>query len=187
MVQDNQTNLLRFLSVNLESNITYGAEFRWNKSLTDFWDTNLLLSHYYKENGFRDIDTGIILDNSIWTSHVRFNNYFTLLKDRSLYADILFRYSAPTVFGNSKRESTSQLTLSFSKSFWQRRAVVSLSIDDVFNNGNYFSTRNYLNQDNSSFSRRETRLFLIGFRYKFGNNKIRDNQKRKSTDEGDRI
>ncbi len=187
VVQDNETNLLRFLSVNLESNITYGAEFRWNKSLTNFWDTYLLLSHYYKQNSFTDIDSGAILDNSIWTSHVRFNNYFTLLKDRSLYADILFRYSAPTVFGNSKRESTSQLTLSFSKSFWQRRAAVSLSIDDVFNNGNYLSTRNYLNQDNSSFSRRETRLFYIGFRYKFGNNKIRDNQKRKSTDEGDRI
>lgn len=187
VVQDNETNLLRFLSVNLESNITYGAEFRWNKGLTKFWDTYLLLSYYYKENGFTDIDTGAILDNSIWTSNIRFNNYFTLLKDRSLYADVLFRYSAPTVFGNSNRESTSQLTLSFSKSILKRRASISFSIEDVFNDGNYFSTRDYLNQDNSSFSRRETRLFFVGFRYKFGNNRIRDNKKQKSTDEGERI
>ncbi|UWX54932.1 outer membrane beta-barrel family protein [Maribacter litopenaei] len=176
IVQDNESNLLRFLSVNLESNITYGAEFRWNKSLTTFWDTYLLLSYYYKENGFRDIDTGAILDNSIWTSNVRFNNYFTLLEDRSLYADVLFRYSAPTVFGNSRRESTSQLVLSFSKSLLKRRATVSLSVEDIFNDGNYFSTRNYLSQDNSTFSRRETRLFYVGFRYKFGNNRIRDNR-----------
>ncbi|PIB39362.1 TonB-dependent receptor [Maribacter sp. 4G9] len=187
VVQDNESNLLRFLSVNLESNITYGAEFRFNKSWTRFWDTYLLLTYYNKQTSFRDIDSGAILSNGLWTGNVRFNNYFTLLKDRSLYADVLFRYSSPVVLGNSTRESTSQLILSLSKTFWQRKATLSFSFDDVFNDGNFFYTRNYLNQDNSTFSRRETRLFFIGFRYRFGNNKIRDNQKRKSTDEGNRI
>ncbi|TLF46541.1 outer membrane beta-barrel family protein [Maribacter aurantiacus] len=187
VVQDNESNLLRFLSVNLESNVTYGAEFRMNKRWTGFWDTYLLLTYYNKQTSFRDIDSGAIVSNGLWTGNVRFNNYFTLLKNRSLYADVLFRYSSPMVLGNSRRESTSQLILSLSKTFWQRRAVLSFSFDDVFNDGNFFYTRNYLNQDNSTFSRRETRLFYIGFRYRFGNNKIRDNQKRKSTDEGDRI
>lgn len=187
VVQDNESNLLRFLSVNLESKITYGAEFRLNKSWTRFWDTYLLLTYYKKQNSFRDIESGTVLTNELWTGNMRFNNYFTFLKDRSLYADVLFRYSSPMILGNSKRESTSQLILSFNKTFLQRKLVVSFSIDDVFNDGNYFYTRNYLNQDNSTFSRRETRLFYIGLRYRFGNNKIRDNKKRKSTDEGDRI
>lgn len=187
VVQDNESNLLRFLSVNLESNITYGAEFRMNKGWTNFWDTYLLLTYYNKQTSFTDIDSGVIVSNGLWTGNLRFNNYFTLLKDRSMYMDVLFRYSSPTVIGNSRRESTSQLILSLSKTFWQRKAALSFSFDDVFNDGNFFYTRKYLNQDNSTFSRRETRLFYIGFRYRFGNNRIRNNQKRKSTDEGDRI
>ena len=103
VVQDNESNLLRFLSVNLESNTLYGAEFKMNKSLTNYWDTYLSLTSYNKQNSFRDIDSGAILTNALWTGVFRFNNYFTLLKDRSLYADILFRYSSPVVLGNSTR------------------------------------------------------------------------------------
>lgn len=187
VVQDNDSNLLRFVSTNLESNQSYGIDFRINKRWTNFWDIYVLLSYFYKENGFIDLDSGNLLENNIMTAYFVANNYFTLLKDKSLFADITFRYLAPTVYGNSERESTSELGLSFRKTIWNKKASISLGVEDIFNDGNIFSTRNYLNQNNSTFSRSEKRLFVFGFRYKFGNTKIRDNQKRKSTEEDSRI
>jgi hypothetical protein len=73
------------------------------------------------------------------------------------------------------------------KTIWNKSASISLAIEDVFNQSNQFFTRQYLTQDNSSSVRRENRLLLLGFRYSFGNTKIRNNKKRKSVEERNRI
>ena len=185
--QDNEANLLRFIATNLDSNSNYGADIVFNKKLNSFWSSYVLMSCFNRENGFRDLDTGELLMNSIWAALFRARNSFTLLKDKSLNADITYNYFSPTFRGNARREATSRVGLSLRKTIWNKKASISLSAKDIFNRGNYFLTRKYLNQDNSTASRYETRLIVLGFRYKFGNTKIKDNQKRKSVDERKRI
>ena len=139
------------------------------------------------KDSFLDVETNTSIENSIWTTHLRANNYFTLLNDKSLYADVTYTYLSPSIQGNATYESYSKLGLNFRKTFWNKDASISMGVDDIFNNGNMFSTRDYLDQNNITSTRKETRLFVFGFRYKFGNTKIRDNYKRKNTEEGKRL
>ena len=62
-----------------------------------------------------------------------------------------------------------------------------MGIEDIFNQGNEFNTRNYLDQNGTSLRRAENRLFVLGLRYKFGNTKIQDNYKSKNVDEQNRL
>lgn len=185
--QDNESNLLRFVSTNLGLNTSYGADFTFNKRLYEFWNTFFLLSYFKEENVFTDLGSGIQLNNDVWTGHIRATNSFTFLKDKSLFADLTFNYFSPTVNGNSTQNSYNQLGLAFRKTLWNKNASVSLAVEDIFNQGSLFNTRRYLNQNNTSSFRPENRLFVFGFRYKFGNTRIKDNKKRKRVDERNRI
>ncbi|MDO6471654.1 outer membrane beta-barrel family protein [Maribacter sp. 1_MG-2023] len=186
-IQDNATNILKAQYLNLETNYNFGADVSVSKYLTSYWYSYFLVSQYYNQNKFIDIATDATIENSIWTTYIRANNYFTLLKDESLYADMAFTYISPYVKGNASNRAYSKLGINFRKTFWNKDASVSIGIEDIFNNGNTFSTRNYLDQNNTTSTRPESRLFVFGFRYKFGNTKIRDNSKSKNTDENKRL
>jgi outer membrane receptor protein involved in Fe transport len=185
--QDNEANLLRFIATNLDSNRNYGADIVFNKKLTSYWSSYALLSYFNRENTFSDFDTGELFVNSIWSGLLRLRNSFTLLEDKSLFADVNYSYYAPTFQGNARQDEVSTLGLAFRKTLWDKNASVSLAVEDIFNGGNYFYTRRFANQNNTTSSRRETRLFVFGFRYKFGNTRIKDNYKRKRVDERSRI
>ena len=186
-IQDNTTNILKAQYLNLETNYSFGADISVSKYLTSYWYFYFLVSQSYNQNKFNDITTDAIIENSIWTTYVRANNYFTLLKDESLYADLAYNYISPYVRGNARYRAYSKLGINFRKTFWNKDASVSIGVEDIFNNGNTFSTRNYLDQNNATSTRPESRLFVFGFRYKFGNTKIRDNSKSKNTDENKRL
>ncbi|HAF77667.1 MAG TPA: hypothetical protein DCG42_10145 [Maribacter sp.] len=186
-IQDNTTNFLIAQYINLETNYNFGADASVSKYFTSYWYFYFLVSQYYNQNKFVDVTTNAIIDNSTWTTYLRANNYFTLLKDESLYADMAFTYISPYVQGNASFRAYSKLGINFRKTFWNKDASISIGVEDIFNKGNIYSTRNYLEQNNSTSTRRENRLFVLGFRYKFGNTKIRDNSKSKSTDENNRL
>ncbi|WP_299318199.1 outer membrane beta-barrel protein [uncultured Maribacter sp.] len=186
-IQDNTSNILKAQYLNLETNYSFGADVSVSKYFTSYWYSYFLVSQYYNQNKFIDIATDATIENSIWTTYIRANNYFTLLKDESLYADMAFTYISPYVKGNASNRAYSKLGVNFRKTFWNKDASVSIGIEDIFNNGNTFSTRNYLDQNNTTSTRSESRLFVFGFRYKFGNTKIRGNSKSKNTDENKRL
>lgn len=185
--QDNTTNFLRTQYINLETNYFYGVDASITKDLTAYWHLFLLISHYYDRDSFRDVNTNTIIENSIWTTHTRATNSFTFLTDKSLFVDLSFIHFTPRIRGNSTYDAFSKLGLAFRKTLWNKAGSISLAVEDIFNNGNITSERNYLDQRNSTSIRRENRLVVFGFRYKFGNTKIRDNYKRKNTEEGRRL
>ncbi len=185
--QDNESNLLRFISANLESNLNYGIEFSLNKDFTDFWHVYVLLSYFNRQDNFVDLGSDQLLTNGAWIGVFRANNGFTFLKDKSLVADLDFAYFSPRVNGNKTQESYNLLDLSFKKTIWKKKATISLGIADIFNQRRIFSSRRFLDQNNTSFSRPESRLFSLGFRYKFGNAQIKGNKKTKKVDERKRI
>lgn len=185
--QDNSGNLLRFIATNLEENKSYGIDAIFNKDFTNRWSSYMLFNHYYQANSFRDFDTRQLLENTAWITYFRTTQSVTFLQDKSLFADASFTYFSPIIIGNSKRASINELGFTLRKTIWNKSASISLAIEDVFNQSNQFFTRQYLTQDNSSSVRRENRLLLVGFRYSFGNTKIRNNKKRKRVEERNRI
>ncbi len=185
--QDNENNLLRYISSNLETRRGYGIDLVINKDLLDVWNVYTFFSCYNSQSRFADLDSGEIVSNSLWTGFLRLSNNFTFLKDKSLVADMTFEYNSPRVLGNSRRESFHKLNMQLRKTLWNKKASLSLGIDDIFNQGNQLWSRDYLNQKNSNFNRFENRLLHFGFRYKFGNVRIRGNKKSKRVEERRRI
>lgn len=185
--QDNENNLLRFISTNVPSNLNYGIDLTINKDISKAWGFYFFMSFYNNEEQFIDLDTGQILNNNLWSGLARLNNSFTFLQDRSLVADLNFAYYAPKTFVNARSDSYSFLDLRFRKTFWNKNASISLGVQDIFNQGSRFKSRQFVNQNNSTLHRPENRLLTVGMRYKFGNVRIKVNKKSKRVEERRRI
>lgn len=185
--QDNEANLLRFIGSNLQRSYSYGIDFTFNKDITNFWNSYVFATYFYHSTEFIDLTSGQLIENTIGTMIARSYQSFTFLTDKSLFAELQFFYMSPTFRGNNKTNAVSRIGLSLRKNIWNKKASVSLGISDIFNNGNVFSTRQFLDQNNSTFTRRENRLLTFAFRYKFGNTGIKTNKKRKRVDERRRI
>lgn len=187
MFQDNNSRLLRFINVNMDNNVSYGLDFTVNKEIAPFWDLYILSSFYENGFSFQDEDSGQVIRNNRFSWFFRTFNSFTLLTDNSLWIDLSYNYFSPFSNGNSEQDSTSTLDIAFTKSFWNKSFILTMGIQDIFNQGKLLNTRRFLNQDNSTSYRDENRLFTLGLRYKFGNIKIKDNKKTKNLDERNRL
>lgn len=185
--QDNEANLLRFVSTNIKSSYSYGIDAYMDKKVTSYWNFYFFVSAFYANLDFIDLDSGQLITNNRWTAFANTSNNFTFLKDKSLKANIRFAYFLPRIVGNTRTKSYNQLNLTLRKTLWNKKATLSMGIIDIFNQRNYFSSRRYVNQNNTSLSRPENQLFTLGFRYTFGNTKIKTNKKSKRVEERKRI
>ena len=187
LFQDNESNLLRFISSNLQRSRDYGFEVSFNKDLLKFWNSYILVSHWFQTDSFNDLNSGLLLENSTGVWLARTSQSFTLLSDRSLFLDLQFYYQSSSPYGNELRDPFSMLDFTVRKNIWNKKRSISVGVMDIFNKGNLFSRRRYLDQNSTSLARQENRLFTFAFRYKFGNTGIKTNKKRKRVDERRRI
>lgn len=185
--QDNDSQLLRFISSNVDKDFAYGFNFSISKNFTNNWHFYFMASTAYIESNFTDLDSGQLVENGLWNTYIRSNSGFSFLSDKSLKADVSLLYSSPVIQGNSRQEDYSKLGITLQKSLWDKKGSISLGVDDIFNDSRLFNTRKFLNQDNTSYYRPESRLVVLGFRYKFGNTRIRTNKKSKKVEERNRI
>lgn len=185
--QDNDNELLRFINSNMIRDIAYGFNVTVSKNITNYWHFYFMASTSYMENNFTDLDSGEAVENALWNTYIRSNSGFSLLSDRSLKADISVLYSSPVAIGNSRQEDYFNMGISLRKTVFNKKGSISLGIEDIFNEASLFNTRNYLSQNNTSYYKPESRLLVIGFRYSFGNTKIRSNEKSKRVEERSRI
>lgn len=185
--QDNDNEILRFISSNVDKDIAYGFNFSISKNITNFWHFYFLASTSHIESRFTDLDSGQLVKNDLWNTYIRSNSGFSFLADKSLKGDISILYSSPVILGNSRQEDYFNFGVSLRKTVFKNNGSITLGIDDIFNEARLFNTRKYLNQNSTSYYRPESRLLVLGFRYKFGNTKIRTNEKSKKVDERGRI
>ncbi|MGB5818779.1 MAG: outer membrane beta-barrel family protein [Saonia sp.] len=185
--QDNESRFLRFINANLDRELSYGLDFIVNKEIVKSWDIYVLSSYFYGAERFIDVGSGQRIDNGLWTLLLKINNNFAFLKDKSLSAGLNFTYVSPVIRGNSEQESYNELEISLRKTIWNKKGTISMGLSDAFKQFRLFNTRRFLDQDNTSLYRPEGRLFTLGFRYKFGNLRIRDNKKKKNVEERRRL
>jgi hypothetical protein len=185
--QDNESNLLRFITDNVDRELAYGLDFIYRKEISNFWDTYFLSSYYYGAERFTDILSQQSLDQGQWTLLIQLNNNFTFLEDRSLTANLNYSYVSPIIIGNSRQEYYNEWGISLKKNVWGKKGTITMGLTDILKQFKLTNTRKYGNQDNISIYKPDGRVFSLGFRYNFGNMKIRDNYKSKDTDERERL
>ncbi|MEM0517470.1 TonB-dependent receptor domain-containing protein [Aequorivita flava] len=187
--QNNENSVLRSVYDNLIEAYQYSFDVVYYNSLTPWWYFQLSTSSYYLSNKFEALESSQqAYTNDTFGQYLQTFNRFTLTKDQSFTADLSALYISNFVFGNRYFKNQSFVNISFRKVFWDKRASVTAGVDDIFNTlNNVVSVAKYYNQDNRFFVNQESRLFRLGFKYNFGNARLRDNNKTIETDEGDRL
>lgn len=186
--QDNEENLIKYINTNIDKSISYGLDFTTYTQLANRWNLYVLASLFYYENHFVALESANTLyTNDRWSVYSQIINYFSLLKDKSLTADVAYLYISSLVDGANKISNRQGLDITFRKTLWKGRASVNMGVRDVFNSQNFSTKTQYLNQDLFFKSRMENRLLVAGFTYKFGNYHLKPKQKELELEERDRL
>ncbi|MFH6769276.1 outer membrane beta-barrel family protein [Gaetbulibacter aquiaggeris] len=186
--QDNVENILKYIYINVDKTISYGLDFTTYTKIATDWNLYVLSSLFYDEFQFSSQEiNNILVTNNQWSFYSQIINYFSFLKDKSLTADVSYLYVAPIAYGSSDVSSRHGLDINLKKTLWKNKASVNIGISDAFNTQNFTQTRKYLNQDTFVKTRFENRLFTFGFNYKFGNTRLKNNQKDFDLEERERL
>ncbi len=187
--QNNENSTLRSEYANLIEEYQYSFDIGYFSSLTPWWYFHLSTSSFYLSNKFYALESSQeSAFNDTYGQYIQTYNQLTLSKDRTFTADLTALYISNLVFGNRYFKNQSFVNISFRKELWGKRASLTVGVDDVFDTlNNVASVAKYYNQDNRFFAKQESRLFRVGFKYNFGNARLRDNNKTIESQEGDRL
>lgn len=187
-LQDNVNEVLRTEKQNAVDSKSWGLDFTHGRSITKWWYFYTYMSLFHEEETFIALES----DNEIVTNDVNgfygsFSNFLTISKDKTFTGEVSLAYSSKFLFGSYIQEATTDLTIGVKKTFWNKRAALTLSVNDVLNEANAFLTSRYLNQNNGYIAVPETQNLQIGFVYNFGNFRLEDNNRSLDKEERERL
>ena len=183
--QNNDTNILAYTSTNLDKMVDYGFDFAFDFYPTNTWNLYFVTSFYNisQETNFGD---GFV-ELSQWSNYSELSNNLALLKDNSLNISLTMTWVGQSITNLSTVEDRLFSSLSISKSLLNKKAVISLTVEDVFNYQNETYNVKYLNQSSTSFTDIDSRYIKLGFRYNFGNTKLTTNERTTDAIERERL
>lgn len=186
--QDNTEFTVRSIDANLIRNFQYSLDVSHGGSLVSWWYVSAYTSAFYLENEFFSVESlEETYSNHVFGLFVQLYNGLTLSEKAGITSDVTARYLSNFIYGSYDQENQFSLSFSIRKSLWNKRAVLSIGVNDIFDTNNIPLVSRYYNQDNSYFSMAESRLFRASFTYNFGNARLRNNKRNVRTDESDRL
>lgn len=183
--QDNTNNILTYTPVNINKTREYGFDFLVYFNMTERWSVYFVTSFYNTKD--EDVFDGLPVSRSQWSNYTQTNHNVTLLKDRSLSANLNMVYAGKNTQSFTQSDALLFSELSISKRILKKKGILSLAVADLFNAQDFNTQTRYLNQNNSSYIDLDTRYIKLGFRYKFGNTNLETNQRSKSQQETERL
>ncbi len=183
--QDNVNNIVTFQPINFEKTVEFGFDFAVYFNMTKRWSVYAVTSFYNVED--TNVFDGVSVTQDQWSNYSILQNDWTFLKDQSLSANLTMYYVGKNIQGYRIIEDRIVSVLSLSKSIWNKKAVISLSAEDLFNTQDYEESIRYLNQSRRATDNLDNRFIKLGFRYKFGNTGLETNQRTKNRQETDRL
>jgi hypothetical protein len=122
-----------------------------------------------------------------WANLSILSNSLRLLEDNSLNISLNLTYGSKNLQKLALMDSRLISSLSISKSLFNKKGTVSLIIEDLFNEQDFFETTSYLNQSSQLFTNLDNRFIKLGFSYKFGNTKLSTNERTTDVEERKRL
>lgn len=183
--QNNQTNIVAYTPVNLDKKIEYGFDFLFDYYPTNTWNLYFVTS-FYNIAEESDFGEGFVKQNQ-WSNYSELTNNLSILKDKSLNIYLTLTWVGKNLQQFQTIENRLVSQLSVSKSIFNKKGIVFLAVDDIFNMQDFDSSTSYLNQSSSSFVDVDTRFVKLGFRYNFGNTKLETNERTTSAEERERL
>lgn len=186
--QDNENQILRDVTQNVLESTSYGFDFNYGKSISNNWYLYSYISIFHEDETFLALESDALsVTNAFDGVYVDLTNFLTLSKDGTFKGELGLTYLSGFLQGSYILDETTNLTLGLRKSFWNRRALVSIVANDILGKANSRVTSKYLNQDNNYLAVPETQYVRFGFTYNFGNFRLEDNQREIDKIERDRL
>ena len=183
--QNNQTNIVEITPTNLDKKVEYGFDFLFNYDITSTWNVYAVTS-FYNSTEETNFGEGFVKFNQ-WSNYSALQNNITMLEDQSLNVNLTFQWVGKNLQQLSNVEDRLFSELSITKSILNKKGVISLTVEDLFNLQNQETSLKYLNQSSNSFVDIDNRYIKLGFRYKFGNTKLSTNERTTSEEERQRL
>jgi len=183
--QNNQTNIIAYTPINLDKKVEYGFDFEFTYSPTNDWFLYFVTSFYNieEESNFGE---GFVKQDQ-WSNYSFLQNSLSLLEDKSLNINFTMIWAGKNLQQFQTIEDRLASELSISKSIFNKKGMISLSVDDIFNFQDFDSSINYLNQSSRGFVDVDNRFVRLGFRYNFGNTKLNTNERATSEEGRERL
>lgn len=179
--QNNTTNILEYTFVNLDKTVDYGFDFAVDFNLFERWNIYAITSFYNISEETKINDDFVELDQ--WSNYSILSNNISLLKDNSLNINLDLTWVGKNLHGLQRVEDRLFSSLAISKSLFKKRAILSLTIEDLFNFQDQDYETRYLNQFSANNVDVDNRYIGLGFRYKFGNISLQKNTKELTEEE----
>ncbi len=186
--QDNATQVLRTERQNAFDSKSWGIDFTHGRSIVKWWYFYTYMSVFHEEETFiAKESSNAIVTNEVDGFYGSFSNFLTFSKDKTFTGEVSIDYFSKFLSGSYVQESTTNFRIGLKKTFWKKRASLSVTVNDILGEANARLTSRYLNQNNGYFAIPETQNVQIGFTYNFGNFKLEDNNRNISKEERDRL
>ncbi|NIK90938.1 TonB-dependent receptor [Mangrovimonas sp. CR14] len=184
-IQDNINNTITYTPVNFDNTTEYGLDLISYFNVTDNWFIYAVTSFYRIEDNV-SFSMGFQTLNQ-WSNYSILSNSWSFLSDRSLKADLALTYGSKNLQGLMLSESRLMSDLTISKTFLNKKLVVTLTASDLFNMSDFETSTRYANQYSYYNTNLDNRWVKLGLRYKFGNTKLETNQRQSEVKETERI
>ncbi len=183
--QNNQTNIVAYTPINLDKKQEFGFDFGFDYSISNRWSMYAVTSFYNITEETNFIEGFVKLDQ--WSNYSVLQNNLSLLEDNSLNIDLTLMWVGKNLQQFQTSENRLVSTFNVSKAIFNKKGIISLSIEDAFNYQDFETSISYLNQSSSSLIDVDNRTVKLGFRYKFGNTKLSTNERPSDAEERDRL
>ncbi|MEP3210902.1 MAG: TonB-dependent receptor family protein [Maribacter sp.] len=187
--QDNEAQNLRQINQNVNASISYGLDFTISTSISKTWYLYAYTSLFSESETFLALESNNqLVTNKVEGFYASLNNYLSLSKDGTFSGELSLDYLSTFVFGSYvQSDPTTVLNMGLTKSLWNKKAIISLRVEDLLGKANPRYTSRYLNQNNSFRPVLETQFVRLGFTYNFGNFRLGDTEKAIDKQERDRL
>ena len=186
--QNNENRTLRSISDNLRYAQQFSFDVSYYEYVKDWWYLYIYNSVFKFENEFVAYESdNQIVQNETTAVYLSASNYLTISKDGTFTGNISATYFSDLIAGSYDfEESQYAVSLGLRKTFYDDRLSLTINVEDLFDTHNIPLRSKYLNQDNTFYAKPESRMIRFGVLYKFGNFKLRDNQRALDAEENER-
>lgn len=185
-VQNPQTFETVYHYTNIDHGQNLGANVSKSLTIRSFWKLNLFASGEYQDNYFLGTDR-ILYKNEVFFYNANVSTQITLDKAKTWDLNLSYVYNSKTIQGSFDISSSQRTTIIINKKLLDKKLEAGLVFNDIFRTDrNTISTR-YADQNQNFKDYRDTQYVMFNIKYNFGNQKVKDAQAGRKTDEQNRL
>jgi hypothetical protein len=167
LIQDAQTRTTIQSIVNLYELNYYSIDLSYTKRIAKWWKTNTDFQGYYAR--FAGIVHNYSIDQGDPSFSVSTNNNISITENLS--AELSARFNYQNLYGVTLMRNTFNLTAGIQQSVFNKKGTITINMTDIFWKAWPRGFTEFGDVTEDWISKRDTRVFNVGFAYNFGKGK----------------